>query len=68
MSPIVLEQGLKHPSTPTAHQGLCVIQLQLGVRSGDVVGFHSTHANGGDRGVQLDDSVESETVWYAVDA
>ncbi len=41
---------------------------EIRVQPGDVVGFHSTHADGGDRGVQLDDSVESERVWYARDA
>lgn len=50
---------------------VCEVALagsEIRVQPGDVVGFCGTHANGGERGVQLDDSVESEAVWYAVDA
>ena len=41
---------------------------EVRVQPGDMVGFHVTHAEGGDRGVQLDDSFDSEMVWYDVGA
>ena len=41
---------------------------EIRVQPGDVVGFHVTHARGGDKGVQLDGSFDSEMVWYDVDA
>ena len=37
---------------------------EIAVRPGDVVGFYTSHGSEGRRGVQIDDSYESESVWY----
>lgn len=37
---------------------------EIAVQPGDVVGFYISHESGGERGVQIDDGYESESVWY----